>query len=262
MLPNITTPILSETVEPQLGINSRQHPIQILMSLMLAIGSDRYSVPLIIQGKGSRGWRSARAGLPRPALKAFRQMTNKLTPKAAFYFLRHGETDWNRAGRLQGATDIPLNGLGVQQAAEAARILASQPIERVAMSQLTRVRQTAEPLLKKTGLVPEIHTGLAERRYGVWEGKTQSEIDLSRPPSGGETRPDFHARVISTVQTLVTGPGLLLIAHGGVFRAIAAGLGIELGRGIGNAQPVRFDFDTQTGRWNFSYILADFEAIS
>ena len=187
-------------------------------------------------------------------------MSQHWAPKSAFYFLRHGETDWNRAGKLQGATDIPLNGLGVQQAARAAAILKSLPISRVLMSHLIRVRQTAAPLLDGWTLSPEINPGLAERRYGVWEGKTHAETDGSGAPEGGETRRAFNDRVIGTLSAITPTPahepGLLIIAHSGVFRAIAEALEIELERGIGNAEPVRIECGAQ-GRWRFVHLAID-----
>lgn len=190
-------------------------------------------------------------------------------PTKAFYFLRHGETDWNRAGRLQGSSDIPLNGLGVQQATRAAGILAELPIRRVLMSHLTRVRQTADPLLNRWSLVPEIHEGLAERRYGAWEGKTHAETDGSGAPEGGETRRRFNDRVIATLRQIAMDPdagagddsGLLIIAHGGVFRAICEALDIRLTAGIGNAEPV-IVHPGITGEWQFTHLSADLEAIS
>ena len=51
-------------------------------------------------------------------------------PKRDFYFLRHGQTDWNAEGRFQGHSDIPLNALGLSQAREAALALAACPIDR------------------------------------------------------------------------------------------------------------------------------------
>lgn len=173
---------------------------------------------------------------------------------AAFYFLRHGETDWNRDGRLQGWTDIPLNGLGVQQAEAAAAILAREPVRNIAMSHLRRVSQTAEPLVARTGLVPEVHQGLAERRNGEWEGQRQVEIDRSTSPAGGETYEEFSSRVITTVAPLVAAPGMLLISHGGVFRVLAAAVGVAVEGAVGNARPYQFCPEPGGDRWTIRVV--------
>lgn len=89
--------------------------------------------------------------------------------------VRHGETDWNRDRRIQGATDIPLNETGRQQARDAATALretldAAVPTI-VASSDLARARETAEIIageLKLEG--PRLYPALRERSYGVAEG--------------------------------------------------------------------------------------------
>ena len=64
-------------------------------------------------------------------------------PKRSFYFLRHGQTDWNVEGRFQGHTDMPLTELGVSQAHLAARALANCPVDMLVTSPLMRALKTA-----------------------------------------------------------------------------------------------------------------------
>jgi broad specificity phosphatase PhoE len=61
----------------------------------------------------------------------------------SFYFVRHGETDWNKEGRIQGHTDIPLNATGRQQAEHAAPVFLRRPIDIIVTSNLSRAYETA-----------------------------------------------------------------------------------------------------------------------
>ena len=98
-----------------------------------------------------------------------------------FYLVRHGQTDWNRAGKIQGTTDIPLNETGRQQAEQLATVLkersgypAKTRIDAVYASPLARAFQTAEILAKEEKLPLRRLTGLRERDFGCWEGKISS----------------------------------------------------------------------------------------
>ncbi|MEZ5187956.1 MAG: histidine phosphatase family protein [Microbacterium sp.] len=93
--------------------------------------------------------------------------------------VRHGETDWNAARRIQGSTDIPLNDTGREQARETAAALAARfagqaPV--VASSDLSRARETAEIIAEALGVAgPRLYPQLRERSYGVAEGMTIEE---------------------------------------------------------------------------------------
>jgi len=91
--------------------------------------------------------------------------------------LRHGETDWNSAGRLQGVSDIELNAVGVAQARRAAKVLASvvRPGALIVTSPLVRAVATAQPLADALGVAVVQDARLRERAYGVWEGLTMDE---------------------------------------------------------------------------------------
>ncbi len=166
------------------------------------------------------------------------------------YFLRHGETEWNALGRLQGTKDIPLNVRGRGQAVQAAGILADlfrrDGKDKAALpyvsSPLGRARQTMELARGKLELpVPNysLDDRLREIGYGAWEGLTLAESEASDPevyarrladkwtvaPAGGETyaavqlrmRDWYESRLVDTVA----------VAHGGTCRALMVALGIE-----------------------------------
>src|SRR3954454_23989863 len=102
------------------------------------------------------------------------------------YYMRHGETDWNVEGRLQGGIDTPLNALGLGQAAHAGRILAdllvSQTVEASKLafvaSPLQRARLTMEIVRAELGLPAgdyALEDRLREIGYGHWEGSTLAQ---------------------------------------------------------------------------------------
>lgn len=91
--------------------------------------------------------------------------------------VRHGQTDWNKAGRLQGQVDIPLNGTGREQAAVAARALEDQGFTRVVTSPLGRALETGSIIAAHLGLPePTTDSGLVERAYGELEGAVDAEL--------------------------------------------------------------------------------------
>jgi probable phosphoglycerate mutase len=159
------------------------------------------------------------------------------------HLIRHGETDWNREGRLQGRRDIPLNALGRAQAEDVARRLGQSgvPVETAAFlsSPLLRARETTEILRRALGLDPSsyrIDERLAELSFGDWEGSSWRELRRREPdalarrerdkwsfvPPGGESYADLAARLAPIIETL---DGMVLVAHGGVARALLVRLG-------------------------------------
>jgi len=161
------------------------------------------------------------------------------------YIARHGETDWNRRGRFQGRTDIPLNDAGRAQARALAERLASLQIGAVAASDLLRARQTAE-IVAETLAVPLVHIepDLRERGYGVFEGLTREECVERYPeawnafpraePPLAEPRSEvvqrFTRGMIRIVETVaVERPRLLVVSHGAAMRAFLEGaLGLSV----------------------------------
>ncbi|MCW2919776.1 MAG: Phosphoglycerate mutase, partial [Actinomycetia bacterium] len=108
--------------------------------------------------------------------------------------MRHGQTAWNAERRFQGTTDIPLDAVGIEQAARAARLLAALRPTAIVSSPLQRAAATARALADTTGLTVTHDPDLIERSGGVWEGLTNHEIRTRYPdehaisqPPGGET---------------------------------------------------------------------------
>ena len=93
-----------------------------------------------------------------------------MIPARAFWFLRHGETDWNADGRSQGRTDVPLNPTGVAQAASAAQLLRGRGIASIVSSPLSRARDTAEAAGKVLGLPVTLIDDLQEVSFGGARG--------------------------------------------------------------------------------------------
>ena len=160
--------------------------------------------------------------------------------------LRHGETDWNAAMRMQGQTDIPLNDRGREQAAQLAQALADEEVAAIYSSDLRRAHDTATAVATRLGLPVRLDPGLRERGFGVFEGLTFAEIDQRWPddsarwrrrdadfaPEGGETLSEFHARCITVACRLAArhrGRQVVLVAHGGVLDCLyRAATNIEL----------------------------------
>ena len=166
------------------------------------------------------------------------------------YYIRHGETEWNALGRLQGVQDIPLNDLGCRQSVHAGHILAdllkrdghgasSLPF---VSSPLGRARQTME-LVRDTLRLPlsayAIDDRLREIGYGEWEGSTLAEMQAEAPdlfarrqaekwtvaPPGGETYVAVQARVDEWYRELKA--DTVAVAHGGTARALMVALGFK-----------------------------------
>ena len=161
------------------------------------------------------------------------------------YYVRHGETDFNVEGRLQGRRDTELNAHGRRQAAQCALLLqdlfardqrrADEPI--YISSPLKRARQTMEALRATLGLDPrefDIDARLSEIAYGDWEGLTLPEIEARTPgilaqrdrdkwdfaPPGGESYRQLATRVGDWYASLTC--DAVVAAHGGGVRALMA----------------------------------------
>lgn len=148
---------------------------------------------------------------------------------------RHGETDWNIAGILQGWIDVPLNDQGRQQAYELAAAVACCGISHVYSSPLRRALETAEIIAATLGLGPPLrHEGLKERNFGVIQGMPKAELSpefleqiVKRNPAclfeGGEPMEGFADRVLDAVAGIAkshAGERVLVITHGWVMDVI------------------------------------------
>ena len=149
--------------------------------------------------------------------------------------IRHGETAWNVDTRIQGQLDIGLNDTGRAQAQWLARSLAErEPLQAIYASDLARAWHTAQAVGQAQGLSVVAHTGLRERAFGDFEGRTFVEIEAElpeharhwrqrtpdwAPPGAGESLLALRERVLAAVNELAArhvGEQIALVAHGGV----------------------------------------------
>jgi broad specificity phosphatase PhoE len=147
--------------------------------------------------------------------------------------VRHGETDWNAEGRLQGHTDRPLNDHGRRQAnALAERLAGEEPIAAIYASDLARARETAEIVGGRLGLPVVVDADLREKNWGNWEGLTGDE--RAAIEFVGESTDEHRERVMRAVRRIVErhpGQRIVVVTHGGSLRRIQAAVS-------GMAEPV------------------------
>ena len=171
-------------------------------------------------------------------------VTPRLNP-VPFWFLRHGETDWNAQGLSQGNVDIPLNKVGHVQAERAARTLVGLGIAAIVASPLSRARVTAETVGRTLGLPVAIEEGLREVAFGEQEGRPMGDwyddwIRGDYTPPGGETFAALLERAGAAVNRCTAKPGpVLVVAHGALFRALRVAFGHEPNVRTPNALPIR-----------------------
>lgn len=147
--------------------------------------------------------------------------------------VRHGETAWNVDTRIQGQLDIGLNDTGRWQAERLAQALGGEVLDAIYASDLSRAYATAEAVARVAGRPVQPDTGLRERHFGIFQGRTWGEIAEQHPaesdrwrrrdpgfgPAGGETLQAFYDRVVAAARRLVAphaGQTVVLVAHGGV----------------------------------------------
>ena len=137
--------------------------------------------------------------------------------------VRHGETDWNAEGRLQGHTDRPLNDHGRRQAKALAERLAGEGADAIYASDLSRAKETAEILGTRLGLPVVIDADLREKNWGNWEGLTGDErihVEFE-----GESVQEHRERVLRAIERISErhpGQRVIVVTHGGSLRRIQA----------------------------------------
>lgn len=152
--------------------------------------------------------------------------------------IRHGETDWNLQGRIQGKTDIPLNSTGIRQAEECSDYLKDRSFDVFISSPLIRARKTAE-IINRHHQLPIIEMEeFKERSFGEAEGLTVEERERRYPDgsyTGQEELEAFRKRVmhaISKVNQQFAGKKVIVVAHGAVIGMILSTLSNgEIGTG-------------------------------
>ena len=193
---------------------------------------------------------------------------------------RHGNTDWNASGRVQGHTDVPLNALGEQQAVDAAELLIKLRPDVIVSSDLRRAADTAAALAALTGHTVHYDKQLRERYFGSWQGLTMAEVALRHPEQharwsrgeevGGdvETLHDLGVRVSDAlVGAAAMGPAggtVVVTTHGAAARQ---GVGQLLGwapeqlrtlRALQNCHWVELTHDTRRGWQVAAYNVGPF----
>jgi len=151
--------------------------------------------------------------------------------------VRHGETDWNREGRYQGQTDVPLNATGLAQAEALAESQRGRPLDWVYASDMQRARQTAEILGRVTGAPVHIDRRLREIHLGAWEGQLFNQIQetqgdllaqrdrepLDNRPPGGESVREVMARalpLLEEIQRRHPDGRVAIVSHGAALAVI------------------------------------------
>ena len=176
-----------------------------------------------------------------------------ITPPSVLYHIRHGQTDWNAEGRLQGQHDIPLNALGREQAARNGTALRDHFAEKGLdpagfvwlCSPLGRSRETMEIVRRGIGLDPAAYNivpDLRELTFGLWEGSTLPELKLREPqaiaarkadkwgfvPPEGESYAMLSQRIAGWLSGIRV--PAVVVSHGGVQRVLS---GLLLGTATG-----------------------------
>jgi broad specificity phosphatase PhoE len=181
--------------------------------------------------------------------------------------MRHGETDWNQRGLIQGSNDVPLNQNGFSQAFVVARILKDFPITRIISSPQSRAKHTAEIICQYFS--PDIlciEPDLRERHFGNYEGRPAYGLPKIpvRPdqPNGpydypeGDVEP-FHAlrhRSKAAIDRWIGTSGndnglVLFVAHAGIFSALHHEMECGVYHKIENATPYEFSRKSPNGPW-------------
>jgi probable phosphoglycerate mutase len=156
---------------------------------------------------------------------------------------RHGETDWNKKGVLQGWLDVPINDRGRVQARELAAAFADAGFDAIWSSPLVRARETADMIAALLRLPPpSVHEGLKERHFGAIQGIPKNELAeqnpvlleqiLRRNPAaqfvGGESMEEFADRLLVAFMDIGArhiGDRVLVITHGWVLDALLRHIG-------------------------------------
>jgi len=164
--------------------------------------------------------------------------------------VRHGETQWNAQGRVQGQLDVPLSEVGLAQARALAGVLGKESFAAIYSSDLVRVRQTAAPTARLLHMEVFLDHSLRERHYGVFQGLTYADAKEKLPEDyarfrakdpdfafeNGESLARFNERALAFFALLLkkhAGETLLVFTHGGVLEMLyrhATGRGLSTPR--------------------------------
>jgi broad specificity phosphatase PhoE len=156
--------------------------------------------------------------------------------------VRHGQVEGIKPSRFRGRRDVPLNGLGVREAAlTAARVARGWRVARIVGSPMLRCRQTAAEIATATGVGVEVDERLTDMDYGAWTWKTDEEARASDPaayqlwvsrpdeirPGGGESLQELAARSAEAIDAVVAPHStdeVVIVTHDSVVRVVVLGL--------------------------------------
>ncbi|HET7560346.1 MAG TPA: histidine phosphatase family protein [Limnochordia bacterium] len=170
---------------------------------------------------------------------------------AQLILVRHGATDWNAEGRLQGRRDIPLSRLGRAQAEQAARALSGSGATRVIASPLARAYETGRAIALAAGCPLETDGDLVERSFGPHEGKRRAELgyDGSLREWEGEGIEPYDALTRRALAALTKhacahpGERIVIVSHGAFLNAFLRAVAPERSYAIGNASLSEVAYD-------------------
>ncbi len=163
--------------------------------------------------------------------------------------VRHGQTEWNRRGMIQGQTDVPLNRRGKAQARAAGKLLRGEPLSLALVSDLARARETARLALGRRRVPTIVSSALRELDFGKWEGLRAADIRARVPRArlgwmaglpgrrypAGECFRDACARVrpvLAAAARRARGGTVLVVGHQGSLQAaLVILLGFRLAAG-------------------------------
>jgi uncharacterized phosphatase len=145
------------------------------------------------------------------------------------YLIRHGETDWNKAGRLQGREDIPLNDAGIEQANSIGKLFIDTGISRIISSPLSRAYYTAEIIGQIIGITCiNRHGNFVERDYGAASGllpEERKKLFSSCAPNDQESISDLRTRVVNAfieITQQFSDLKMIIVSHGAAINSIIA----------------------------------------
>jgi uncharacterized phosphatase len=217
----------------------------------------------------SRNRRASGGAMSLPMLISLCAKTRKSL--ARFYFIRHGETEWNALGRLCGRTDVPLSDAGRRQTHLLALRLKPLPVKALYTSPLQRALETARFVSEAIGSEPVVDGRLVELNYGLWEGSTYEAIKRASPeiyrawqqdpggtaPPGGESGEQLIERVtpfLAEVAERHSDGNVVVVCHRTVNRLLACHfLGVPLSeyrRRVPMENAALNIFETREGKWH------------
>lgn len=189
------------------------------------------------------------------------------------YLIRHGQTDWNLEGKIQGRHDVSLNETGSKQAELLAMGMDKRPVVQIFSSRQKRALETAQAVGRRQHVAVTVIDGLEEVEFGEWEGKTWDEISREYPeefkvwctepaeivPPGGESRPQIYRRIGNALKEILrrSRGDIAIISHGA---ALAYMVSIMLEKELGdhdeiivkNASISTVEYDRETGKFHMA----------